>query len=143
MVVYEVKDTNPIHQRTKKRGKRREVNPIEPINRVKPIDFIDISREWGEKGGKRDEVGENITPDGSVQSAHTIISLINDQLTMVGISVHLALAEKDGGYSLNVHDCVDGDACNIVAEEPLDLNELPELLQRLKQQSGILLDKQL
>ena len=142
MVVYEVREINPKPQ-LKRKGVKREVKPVEPVRRVQPINFLTLSQEWSREKGKVEGSSSASPPEGSVESAQAVVGLINDHLEMIGIAIHLTLACSEGGYYLILHDCSDEKVCNKVIEEQIDLNDLPDLLRRMKQQAGILLDREL
>lgn len=142
MPVYEVKDTKPVPAVEGVKPRRRDVKPVMPVGEVRPVDFLRLRSGKNSENEQRPwHDRERAKPAEVEKSAKTIIHLINQHLEMLNLQVHLSLFKDENGYSLDIHDCRDGKVCTKVAEEPIDVDDLPELLERLKQQSGILLDK--
>jgi hypothetical protein len=144
MAVYEVKDSKPLPAVENVKPRRREARQVMPVGKVRPVDFL----KWREKGREEGrELGwherETSEPVEVERSAETLIRLINQHLERLHIQIHLALFKDKEGYSLDVHDCRDGRVCEKVAEEPINLDELPDFLARLRKQAGILLDKKM
>ena len=143
MAVYEVKDTKPVPATENLKPRRRDVKPVLAGSMVRPIDFLRLSVTQDEKKKKDwQDQDEQASFEGE-KTAKTIIRHINQQLESLNIPIHLTLHKGDDGYSLDVHDCQDGKVCTKVAEEPVNIDELPNLLRRLKQQAGILVDKKM
>lgn len=141
MVVYEIKDIKSMPTVSKVKLRRREVKPVEPSEGIQPIDIFNLSANWSGEPGEGWKNREGLERADVEKSTSTLIRMINEQLASLNILMHLTLFKDEVGYFLDVYDCSDGRSCRKVAELPVELNELPELLKRLRQQAGILVDK--
>ncbi len=143
MAIYEVKDTKPVPAVESVKPRRRDVKPVMPLGGARPVDFLRFGEERGGAEERPWHDREVMEPAEIEKSAKTLIRHINQHLEMLNIQIHLTLFKDADGYSLDVHDCRDGKVCSKVSEVPINIDELPDLLQRLKQHAGILLDKKL
>lgn len=140
MAVYEVRDTKHAPAVENVMPRRRDVKPVVPSPAGKAVDLLPLPGRRGSEGERRWHDRGKTGPAEVEKTAKTLIRLINQQLEMLNIQIHLNLFKDEDGYSLDVHDCRDGKVCEKVAEEPIEIDELPDLLERLRQQGGILLD---
>jgi len=144
MAIYEVKDAKPAPASEGIKPRRKDVKPLIKAGSARIVDLLQLSGEGraADKNRSRHD-REALEPVDIEESAQRLIRHINRQLEMLDIQLHLTLFKETNGYFLDIHDCRNGKVCSKIAEEPIDIDDLPDLLQRLRQQAGILLDTKL
>lgn len=142
MPIHEIKDPKPVPPGENVKSRRRNVKPVFPVKPIVPIDLLELKREWGGEKETSSVRRESVSKQ-DLLTARAVINLINDHLEILKKGIHLSLIEGEDGYLLDVHDCSDGKICDKVAELPIDIDDLPILLEKLKNEAGILLDKKI
>lgn len=139
MVVFEVKDVGTLSQPKTPKPIRREISPAAPVFELKAIGQLFGEQQQGEpKKRKRQPVG--LTAAG-VKDVQRLAAEVNLHLERSGAQIHLMLIQEGDGFVLDVYDCSDGHACQVVHDMTISLEKLPELLAKLQQESGIIFDE--
>ncbi len=99
------------------------------------------SGKWQKKKNRPylEDVDENI-PDTVEKELRLLIQQVNNNLKKSNIHIHIGLVKEEKGYALDIYDCTDGISCKLVKDETIHLQDLPDLLNNLQQEAGILLD---
>lgn len=136
--VYEIRDQNP--QPAEPKPRRKDVLPLPPIGRVRPVDRLVLRQEWERRKerGRRQE-GE-VRPPLEERAIREMIGRVNEDLAANGLPLRLVLARNAEGYSLDIYDCSDAEVCRLAQEVPLDLNELLTILDNLQHETGIIIN---
>ena len=118
----------------------KTVRPTPPAEKPGFLNFLLPSPKWG----KRRESGPHIyIPQDQLHEEEIlrkIISHFNNQQTRRRRPVHLVLAENRGELALDIYDCSSGDLCKLVYDTPLERSTLPELQEKLRQETGVFVD---
>ncbi|MDH3392460.1 MAG: hypothetical protein OEL66_00505 [Desulfobulbaceae bacterium] len=138
MVVYEIK--KPIPTPVKKPvAKRRDLWPVEKVSAATPVD--ELMKRWRRprerQGEERRKAQLTKTAKADVRA---MIAKANNDFHRQEVPIRLVLVQDEDGYVIDVYDCHDDDACRIVGDLVIDLDDLPTLLRNLERESGILLD---
>jgi len=84
-----------------------------------------------------------LTP-AEVRDVRRLLAEVNNNLEKSGILLHFVLvAADDGSYGIDVYDCSDGNACRIIHDMEVGIDELPLLLAGLQREVGIMLNRAL
>jgi len=119
----------------------RTEKKIDPIVGASPVLRIGaFKREWHRAREERRQGGRGPLPSGDEISLRRLIEGVNAHLERQNILIHLVLKKDENGYAIDVYDCSYNDCCTVVGDVVIDLDDLPELLIRLEQEAGILLD---
>lgn len=118
----------------------RQVDSIDQVNPVHPIGAY--LREWQRRrrGGQRTEREPVPLPINREKASRRLIDRINEHLEQRNIQLHLTLVKEDDGYTLDVYDCSSDQACTIIRDIVISVDELPALLRNLQDEAGILID---
>ncbi len=129
----------PTHPVLDYSGKKRQVEKIDSITPVLPV-----KRFWRRWQKNKDRifvkgVEENL-PEGSEKMLQILIDKANQNFIAHHIDVHLALVKGKDGYEIDVYDCTGNRVCQLIRDDEIHLDDLPNLLRNLQRQSGILID---
>lgn len=132
----EIKFPRPITVDSYKSEKKVDaVDGITPVIRIGAF-----KKEWTKRrGGEGSRNPGPLTAAGE-EAIRKLIEQINDHLETQKILIHLVLRKEKEGYSLDVYDCTSNDACSVIHDIIINLEDLPSLLHNLQQESGILID---
>ncbi len=99
------------------------------------------SGKWEKKKNRPylKDIDENI-PDSAEKALRLLIQQVNTNLQKSQVPIHIGLVKEEKGYALDIYDCTDGISCKLVKDEPIHLQDLPDLLKNLQQEVGILID---
>lgn len=112
------------------------VDGITPIARIGAF-----KREWSrsrEEERRRQEGAYSSPADG--QSVRRLVERVNNHFANQSISLRLVLTSAENGYGIDVYDCTETDRCVIIGDVIIDPTDLPLLLRKLEQETGLLLD---
>jgi len=118
----------------------RSGKKVDTVDGITPIARIGaFKRGWSrsreEERRRREEGGAS--PAGDVRR---LVEQVNTRLTDQNISLHLVLTGDESGYAIDVYDCTGTDRCVIIGDVIIDPADLPLLLRKLEQETGLLLD---
>lgn len=138
VAVYEIPDQTPAPPEPK--PIRRDIFPLLPLGRVRPVDRLVLRRDWERR--RESGIQENIrqTTPLAERSIQQMVSHANDDLIANGLPLRLVLAKKEKRYLLDIYDCSDDEACRLEQEIPLDLKDLPTILDNIQHESGIIIN---
>jgi len=138
MVVYEIKKPTPLPVK-QPTPIRKDLSPVEKVVAATPVDKL--LKRWRRT---KERQGESRRKAPLSQEAKTdvraLIARTNTDLQRQSVPIRLVLTKEDDGYVIDVYDCHDADACRIVGDLIINLDELPVLLRNLDRESGILVD---
>lgn len=77
---------------------------------------------------------------GQMETAKALIEKVNNDLVDHGTPVHLSLIPAEGRLFLDIYDCTDNEVCSLIREEDIPLEGLPALVDKLRQEIGLLVD---
>lgn len=113
-----------------------------PVDGVTPVARISaFKRDWSRS--REEEYrrpGKKGPPQADRSVVRHLVEKVNSHLAMQNISLHLVLAGDASGYAIDVYDCTESDRCSIVGDLVIDPGDLPLLLRKLEQETGLLLD---
>ena len=118
----------------------RQVVSVDGVNPVHPIGAY--LREWQRRrrGTPRAEREPVPLPISREKAVGRLIARINEHLEQRKVQLHLVLVKEDDGYTLDVYDCSSDEACVIIRDIVISVDELPDLLRNLQEEAGILID---
>ncbi|MDP2107218.1 MAG: hypothetical protein Q8J76_14570, partial [Desulfobulbaceae bacterium] len=77
----------------------------------------------------------------AMREVHRLLDEINTQLAAQGTMIHLAMVANEEGVAIDLYDCSDANVCRCIHDISIDINDLPILLARLMQKTGIMVDR--
>jgi len=141
MVVYEIRDPKaPTGGRPAPLKHGRRVRPLYPVEEIRPPGIWAVPPHWGKNGNRRERARKTLSP-AEIRDVRRLLAEVNANLERYGILLHFVLvAGMDGAYGIDVYDCADGEACRIIHDMEVGLDELPALLAALQREAGIMLN---
>ena len=138
MAVYEIKKPTPIPVK-KPTPIRKDLSPVEKVVAATPVDKL--LKRWRRTKERQGE-GRRKAPltQEAKNDVRTLITKTNTDLQLQSLPIRLVLTEEDDGYVIDIYDCHDANACRIIGDLTINLDELPVLLRNLDRESGILVD---
>lgn len=123
----------------------RDLEPTIPVTETKPIGDTRLRRMFSPASprGERHPV-EYILPPTAEQAERSIrhaIGHANSEIEAHGLPLHLVFAKSDAGFALNVYDCSYEDACRVVYDVPISLDNLSEVLAKLQYEANVIVDE--
>lgn len=134
----EIKFPRPIHVDPFRSADRK----VEAVDTVPPIARIGaFKREWSRRreGNKEEAQPVPLGPE-EAEAIRLLVDRVNTSLEDHQIMLHLVLIRTTDGYVLDVYDCTGEDACAVVRDFVVALDDLPALLRNLEEASGLLID---
>jgi len=140
MVVYEIKKTTPPPSEPPKQI-RRDLAPVEKVTPATPVD--QLLKRWRRNKGQqgRQQRRPSVLSPSAERDVRATISKVNANLARQSLPIHLVLIAAGDGYVIDVYDCqVHDNACQVIGDLIIDLDDLPILLRNLTQEAGIIID---
>ena len=141
MVVYEIKDprAGPV---VRPKPVKRSISPTVPVTESRAIDRL-IKRQSSNLEGREKKRQRSMEPltQNAAGNLRLMVDQVNSNLAACGIPIHLVIAKDDDGFAIDIYNCSDGEACRIIHDLNITVNELPSLLARLQQEAGLLVDR--
>ena len=141
--VYQVNDPAPPPRDPE--PSPREVKPTQPITPTHPVANSRLRQMllMGQEGGQENKTEYNATETTIVQAEKSIrytINQANMEIDAQGLPLHLVFAKHGDGFALDVYDCSPGDSCQISYDVPIQLDNLPDVLDNLQHGHGLIVN---
>jgi hypothetical protein len=114
---------------------------VDTVDGIAPVARIGaFKREWSRsrEEDRSRQKGERPFPD--ELSVRRLVEKANSYFANQNISLHLVLTGAENCYAIDVYDCTGTDRCSIIGDVIIDPADLPLLLIKLEQETGLLLD---
>lgn len=142
MVVYEIKDPAAVVTNAQPKPLRPDLEPTIAVQHTQAIGrLLGGRREQSGHGRERRHPRMIAMDDAAMREVRRLLEEINGQFAAQGTMIHLALvADEDGSIAIDLYDCSDSNVCRCIHDISIDINDLPILLARLTQKTGIMVD---
>jgi len=142
MVVYEIKDPAAVLT-TVPKALRSDISPALEVQQLHAIGHLSSKLQPGRERGGRQHRRPVPLDQPSQREVCRLLEQINQQLERQGTMIHLVLVADDDGFVIDLYDCSDQQACRVIHDISIGINDLPLLLARLTQKVGIMVDTML
>jgi hypothetical protein len=121
----------------------KDVQPLMPVSSVRPIGSARLRQARVREGERSREMAGDTPLPGPAQVEKSIrlsLGQANENMAASGLPLHLVFAKHDEEYAVNVYDCSDNESCRVSYEVPVTLQDLPQTLDNLEHETGIIVD---
>lgn len=144
MVVYEIKDPAAVVTNAQPKPTRLDLEPTIAVQQAQAIGRLLGSRREPAVNEREVRRRRMVALDSAaMREVRRLLEEINGQFAAQGTMIHLTMVAGDDGVAIDLYDCSDGNACRCIHDISIDINDLPILLARLMQKTGIMVDRML
>jgi len=141
MVVYEIKDPAAVVTSALPKPHRPDLEPAVAVQQAQAIGRLLGGRREVADHGREGRGRRKVALDSAaMREVKRLVEEINAQFMAQGTRIYLTLVADDDGVALDLYDCSDGNVCRSIHDISIDIGDLPILLARLTQKTGIMVD---